>query len=170
MRSRAALAALLLTAALVAGAERSHASFPSRLAVLTDRCLALVDVLNGAVEELPERGGDAVTWSPDGRRLLLAADGRLLLLALDGGVVRQLAGRPGVADLDWQARCTVSGTPQSERMPGTEGDDFLCAGGGNDYTEARDGLVDVVGCGPGSDQVNADRRDVVGADCEVVRR
>ena len=141
----------------------------SRLAVLTDRCLALVHVLNGAVEELPERSGDAVTWSPDGRRLLLAADGRLLLLALDGGVVRQLAGRPGVADLDWQARCTVSGTPQSERMPGTEGDDFLCAGGGddaivgfggrdrlfagggNDYTEARDGLVDVVGCGPGSD-------------------
>jgi len=172
------------------GTQTSLAWSPdsSRLAVLTDRCLALVDVLGGAVEELPERGGSAVTWSPDGRRLLLAADGRLLLLALDGGVVRQLPGRPGVVDLDWQARCTVSGTPQSERMPGTEGDDFLCAGGGddaivgfggrdrlfagpgNDYVEARDGVVDVVGCGPGADQVNADRRDVVGADCEVLRR
>jgi Ca2+-binding RTX toxin-like protein len=103
-------------------------------------------------------------------------------------VVRELAGRRGLVDLDWQARCTVSGTERSERMPGTEGDDFLCAGGGHDaivgfggrdrlfagagddYVEARDGLVDVVGCGPGRDQVTADRRDVVGADCEVVRR
>jgi hypothetical protein len=41
---------------------------------------------------------------------------------------------------------------------------------GNDYIEARDGLVDVVGWGPGRDEVNADRRDLVGADGKVVRR
>jgi Tol biopolymer transport system component len=179
-----------LPGAACAGAPKSLAWSPdsSRLAVLTDRCLALVDVFGGAVEELPDRGGDAVAWSPDGRRLLLAADGKLRLLALDGGVVRELAGRRGVTDLDWQARCTITGTARSERMPGTDGDDFLCAGGGddaivgfdgsdrlfagagNDYLETRDAFVDVVGCGPGSDQVNADRRDLVGVDCEVVRR
>lgn len=160
----------------------------ARLAVLTERCLALVDVAGGTLEEVPDRGGEAVAWSPDGRRLAVARAGRLRLLSLDGGVLRELAGRPAVTDLDWQPRCTVVGTGASERLPGSPGDDFVCGGGGDDaivgfdgrdrlfagagmdYVHAQDGLRDVVGCGPGPDEVLADRLDLVAADCERVRR
>jgi len=39
---------------------------------------------------------------------------------------------------------------------------------GNDRISARDSTFDVVGCGRGRDVVIADRRDLVGADCELV--
>ena len=41
---------------------------------------------------------------------------------------------------------------------------------GDDLIEARDGVFDVVGSGLGQVAVLADRRDLVGVDCERVRR
>ena len=41
---------------------------------------------------------------------------------------------------------------------------------GNDTIEARDGEVDSITCGAGTDTVNADPQDVVAPDCENVRR
>jgi Ca2+-binding RTX toxin-like protein len=102
--------------------------------------------------------------------------------------VRTLPARAGAGDVDWQARCTITGTSRSERLPGSEGDDFMCAGAGDDalvgfdgrdrlfagagmdYVHSQDGGFDVVGCGPGPDEVLADRVDLVAADCERVRR
>jgi hypothetical protein len=46
----------------------------------------------------------------------------------------------------------------------------LGGGSGNDAIEARDGEVDSIACGAGSDRVLADASDVVAADCEVVER
>lgn len=46
----------------------------------------------------------------------------------------------------------------------------LGGGSGNDTIEARDGEVDSIVCGPGSDRVVADADDVVDGDCEVVER
>ena len=41
---------------------------------------------------------------------------------------------------------------------------------GNDTIEARDGEVDSITCGAGTDTVNADAQDVVAPDCENVAR
>ncbi len=46
--------------------------------------------------------------------------------------------------------------------------DVLVAG--NDTVEARDGEVDSISCGPGTDRVIADAADVVAPDCEQVER
>jgi hypothetical protein len=46
----------------------------------------------------------------------------------------------------------------------------LGGGSGNDTIEARDGEVDSITCGPGTDRVVADADDVVDSDCEVVER
>lgn len=44
------------------------------------------------------------------------------------------------------------------------------AGIGNDTIDVRDGEIDSVTCGPGTDRVIADANDVVAADCETVER
>jgi len=56
---------------------------------------------------------------------------------------------------------TITGGPGSDRLYGEEG---------NDTIQSRDGALDVVGCGAGKDKVIADRQDLVGIDCEQVRR
>jgi hypothetical protein len=53
---------------------------------------------------------------------------------------------------------------------GFGGGDRLFAGDGERLHRGPRRLVDVVGWGPGRDEVNADRRDLVGADGKVVRR
>ena len=56
-------------------------------------------------------------------------------------------------------------------MPsGGNGTDRLFGADCDDRVLARDGASDVIGCGPGRDYVTADRRDVVGVDCERVSR
>ena len=64
-------------------------------------------------------------------------------------------------------------------MCGFEGDDLIVGGLGRDglhggkgadTLQARDGSFDIVGCGGGRDRVFADRVDLVGVDCERIRR
>jgi dipeptidyl aminopeptidase/acylaminoacyl peptidase len=124
----------------------------------------------------------AARWSPDGT-LLATADGAVL----DRGLVRR---RIPVGQVSWQPLCTRSGNgldnvlrgrPTPDVICGLRGKDTLIAsaaghdrlfgGAGSDRIEARnDGHFDVVGCGPGTDTVLADRRDLVGVDCERVLR
>jgi Ca2+-binding RTX toxin-like protein len=73
----------------------------------------------------------------------------------------------------------ITGDFRPQAILGADGDDVLDAGGGNDAIfgqagddtiTSRDGKIDVVSCGAGSDTVVADRRDIVSRDCESVTR
>ena len=93
-------------------------------------------------------------------------------------VATTLLGGPGADRL--------TGGPAADQVSGDDGDDTLAGGGGADVVigglgfdelsgdagdddlRARDGLQDVVRCGPGSDRVDADTLDEVAADCEAV--
>jgi len=55
-------------------------------------------------------------------------------------------------------------------ISGGTGRDGLYGGEGNDSLRSQDGSFDVVGCGSGRDEVVADRVDLVGVDCERIRR
>jgi hypothetical protein len=117
-----------------------------------------------------------------------------------GGVQRvriDLGEREDTATVALPMAATVLGGPGADRlgsgdasdeMDGGEGNDSVSAGGGNDVVSgglgtdeleggpgsdrlvARDGLADVVRCGDGSDEVDADTLDTVAADCERVSR
>lgn len=74
---------------------------------------------------------------------------------------------------------TVTGNDQFSFINTGGGDDTVDPGAGsdvvgtgdrNDTINARDGFADQLGCGRGSDTVNVDQLDRVGADCEVVNR
>ncbi len=130
-------------------------------------------------------GLDPATPPPDERE-----HWDLHIVASDATEVRRLGGARGAASpgLSWQPRCTVAGGARgdrlrgrlgtalvcgfegSDRLTGGPGRDRLLGGDGDDTIDARGGGFDVVGCGPGSDTVRADRADYVGVDCEQVRR
>ena len=55
-------------------------------------------------------------------------------------------------------------------VDGGLGYDVLDGGDGDDLLRDADGLSDRITCGPGSDRVEADTLDIVGADCEAVER
>jgi hypothetical protein len=164
-----------------------------RIAVVDTETLAVRTLVEGNVPSWSPDGrsigGGSLAWSPDGRSLVLA-EGPLVVLDLRSGRRREIV--PGDAthsSPDWQPRCTRAGTARADRLAGGSGHDLLCGFGGRDRlrggpgrdrlfggagdgsVEARDRAFDVVGCGPGRDVVLADRRDLVGEDCErVVRR
>ncbi|HYY75845.1 MAG TPA: sulfatase [Gaiellaceae bacterium] len=62
--------------------------------------------------------------------------------------------------------CTRTGTDGPDRMRGWKRSDWLCAGRGGDRINVLRGGKDAVRCGPGSDRVRADRRDVL-IGCEL---
>jgi Tol biopolymer transport system component len=148
----------------------------------------VVGVDRGGVRRLSEVGGHGVAWSPDGSEVAVGR-GELAALSADGSRSRRIT-YAGTNDHspDWQPRCTRSGTARTDRLRGTAGAELVCGlggadrivggrggdrlfgGDGDDTIDARDGAFDVVGCGPGWDTVAADRRDVVGVDCERVSR
>ena len=140
------------------------------------------------LRKLADNIGGALAWSPDGRWLAVAT-GPIVLLDPRSGATRELVrGDATHVSPDWQPRCTRPGTARGDRLAGGPRNDLVCGlggsdrlrggrggdrlfgGDGNDRIEARDGAFDVVGCGSGSDTVVADRRDLVGEDCERVRR
>ena len=77
--------------------------------------------------------------------------------------VDTVTGGPGNDHLWARAPFDVTGQPN-------EPTDTLDGGEGNDVFHVRDGEADNVTCGEGSDVVRADFKDVVAADCEVVKR
>lgn len=142
--------------------------------------------------------GRQPAWSPDGRFLVVTVFGdvepfsdRLDVLATDGSRRRQLTRSTYPvqdSEADWQPLCTRRGGSRGDLISGTRRDDLLCGlggsdvidgaegedrlfgGPGNDNILSRDGAFDVVGCGPGRDVAVADHLDLIGADCERVRR
>jgi Ca2+-binding RTX toxin-like protein len=64
---------------------------------------------------------------------------------------------------------TLDGGDGNDRMIGGSGQNLLMGGAGNDRFSVRNGKRDRVDCGPGKDQVSADKRDVL-RHCERVRR
>jgi Tol biopolymer transport system component len=134
-------------------------------------------------------------WSPDGNWLAYSSSGGdsqgvdLFIVRPDGrDRINLTAATPAQHVFpDWQARCDRAGTARADVLLGDSADELLCGGGGadritgdggsdrilggegNDRLLARDGSFDVVGCGPGRDEVVADGQDLVGVDCERVR-
>lgn len=126
--------------------------------------------------------GAGGSWLRDGRRILTVGPGacrRFGILEVD--VFRRTVKR-------LTNRCRIEGSGRGDTLVGTplrdllyglggddtitggSGDDELSGGPGDDLMRARDGLVDVVRCGPGRDRVVADRRDLVKRDCERISR
>jgi Ca2+-binding RTX toxin-like protein len=70
---------------------------------------------------------------------------------------------------------TLRGGPGDDALEGQSGDDLIVGGTGHDTLEggrgrdrirARDGVRDHINCGAGTDNVRADRADVVARNCE----
>ncbi|HEY6758950.1 MAG TPA: hypothetical protein VI318_05645 [Baekduia sp.] len=81
-----------------------------------------------------------------------------------------LRGLAGDDKLDGGAgRDRLEGGAGKDTLIGGSGRDVLDGGSGNDTISARDGEVDTIRCGPGKDQVTADRNDKVSG-CEKVSR
>jgi TolB protein len=135
------------------------------------------------------------SWSPDGRWLVYVTNQRwywedIRIVELEGGVRIDLTPESASFDIEpaWQPICILAGTDANDVLRGTSLDELVCghgggdriAGGrgsdrlfggvGDDRISAFDRTLDVVGCGAGNDLVVADRRDLVGVDCERVAR
>jgi hypothetical protein len=63
----------------------------------------------------------------------------------------------------------LKGTPGADAIFGRAGNDRLFGRGGNDRLHGGAG-ADRISCGRGRDTVVADARDMIAADCEIVRR
>ena len=143
----------------------------------------------------PSWTDESPSWSPDGQWLVYVTNetnypANIFIVRPDGTGKVDLTPETQSLDLDpaWQPVCSRPGTSRGDSLPGTPADDRLCGFEGNDVLRGgagRDGLYgglgadrlfsrdrsfDVVGCGAGRDEVVADRVDLVGVDCERVRR
>jgi hypothetical protein len=63
---------------------------------------------------------------------------------------------------------TIHGGDGNDKLDGGSGPDLLDGGAGDDVLSARDGAVDGLTCGAGSDSGSADIADTLAADCENV--
>jgi Ca2+-binding RTX toxin-like protein len=64
----------------------------------------------------------------------------------------------------------IFGGAGNDHLVGGPGKDVLHGDAGNDTIDARDSQTDTVDCAAGHDTVNADKRDIVSHNCEVVHR
>ena len=135
------------------------------------------------------------SWSPDGNWLVYVTSEtnypeNVFIVRPDGQDKIDLTPQTRSMDLDpaWQPVCSESGTPGDDTLRATPADDRVCGfagadvigggagrdglygGAGDDSVRSVDGSFDVVGCGPGRDSAVVDRVDLVGVDCERVRR
>jgi Tol biopolymer transport system component len=143
----------------------------------------------------PSWADEEPSWSPDGQWLVYVTSetnypANIFIVRSDGTGKTDLTPETRSQDLHpaWQPVCSHRSTAGSEVVRGGATDDRLCGfggrdtlvggtgrdgmygGDGNDVIRARDRSFDVVGCGAGRDEVVADRVDLVGVDCERVRR
>jgi hypothetical protein len=65
---------------------------------------------------------------------------------------------------------TIFGGNGNDKITGGPGTDKLYGGPGNDTINAADGTKDTIDCGPGTDNVAADKIDTVAKNCEHVHR
>lgn len=63
----------------------------------------------------------------------------------------------------------IDGKDGNDYISGGKGNDKLRGGGGNDNIFARDGVRDIINCGPGIDKVRADKQDQISRNCETVK-
>lgn len=129
--------------------ERADWSPDGRMLAVTgfDGTICLTDGRTATV--LPDVFSFQVAWSPEGDRLALRGGE---IIDLEGNVLGQLPLLP-IQVLDWQPRCTATGTPGDDVLSGTDGDDVICGLGGDDSLFGLEGS-DVVYGGSGDDYLN----------------
>lgn len=123
------------------------------------------------------RGGVTRTWLTGRSVLLHPAAGLGAAFAPAAETIAWAGPRPGcpghrsiLVAAPLGGSCDVSGTPGPDVIEGSpRAGDVILAGGGNDRIHANDGHTDRVVCGPGRDEVWADRKDRLGG-CEVIHR
>lgn len=140
-------------------------------------------------------GATTPSWSPDGTAVVYtwrqgvertALTGRSALLHKAAGLGASVSSDGVVAYGGFRASCpghvaiviktaltgscVVQGTTRADVIEGTPSwGDVILAGAGNDKVHANDGHTDRVSCGPGRDEVWADRSDKLSG-CERVHR
>ena len=113
-----------------------------------------------------------VITGTNGDDVLIGTNNRDDISGKDGDDVIQ--GRDAGDDLFGEGgEDKVQGNNGPDDIYGGGGEDVLSGGNGDDFladgTNGNgDGSVDVIDCGPGRDVVEAERRDVIGSDCERV--
>ncbi len=109
------------------------------LLVLVGALLLALTAGDALADSSRSRGTDALLGTAEGERLA----------GLGGGdVIKGLAG--------------------DDDLYGGEGRDVMLGGTGDDFIEAKDGEVDLVGCGSGDDVASVDLDDRVARDCETL--
>ena len=128
--------------------DRAEWSPDGRMLAVTglDGTICLTD--GTTMEVLPDVFAFQLAWSPEGDRLALRGGE---VIDLDGNILATLPFPIQV--LDWQPRCTVTGTPGDDVLTGTGADDVICGLGGDDRLVGLEGS-DVVYGGSGDDYLN----------------
>jgi Ca2+-binding RTX toxin-like protein len=119
------------------------------------------DVLLGLAgnDALDGGAGDDNLDGGSGRDKLKGQKGDDVLTGGDGNDV--LIGGPG--------KDKLNGGKGNDTLTGNAGKDSLVGGPGSDSINAKDGVSELVKCGPGRDKVRADKKDRLSG-CETVRR
>ena len=115
--------------------------------------------LNNTILGVAPAGTAGVKPGPAGNDTLVGAGGVDLLLGAEGND----------SEFGGLGNDTLLGADGTDSLTGGSGTDSLSAGNGNDANFAKDGTVDTITCGAGTDTLQDDTIDLnPGADCETV--
>jgi Ca2+-binding RTX toxin-like protein len=136
------------------------------------------DVLSGrgGADTLDGGGGtDTVDYSAAASSVVVDLSSGVASADGDGGSdtlvsVENVVGSSLGDSLSGDANANVlAGGGGADNLVGGLGADTIDGGPGDDTISARDGIVDTITCGNGTDAVTADRNDVTAGDCEQVQ-